>query len=260
MGQCCGLSKLLNCCYRCVQVLAIKVNYRQSEAKAMQMTYLRLWVVANGLGFMLSLLLIFVLGFVRPSGSGLSTTGWGLGLALGGMQVLVLRRRLPQLKIWHWMVATGLGAYVGSILAALNNLLFIIVGPWILSLKFVPPSAEPMVFVLVLGILFVGNGISNGVSVGIAQVLVLRRHTPNWRLWWTMGLLGFTLGGTLVFYGALSAAGLSLDISMPAVDLSLDISWASMIRGLCFAAVGGVIYGSITAIALKSLRPRQHGL
>ncbi|MEM1240641.1 MAG: hypothetical protein AAGI45_12435 [Cyanobacteria bacterium P01_H01_bin.26] len=245
---------LLNCCYRRVQALANQINNRQLEAKAMQMTYLRLWVVANGLGFMLSLLLIFVLGFVRPSGSGLSTTGWGLGLALGGMQALILRRRLPQLKIWHWMVATGLGTYVGSVLSAFGMLLFIATGHEVLSiaLKLFPSFAESMPSTLMQTIFYVGHGISIGISVGIAQVLVLRQHTPNLRLWWTMGVLGHTLGGTIAFYGVWSTAG-----------SFLDISWDSMVlvmRGLCFGAVGGVIYGSITAIAFKSLRPRQHNL
>ncbi|ESA33950.1 hypothetical protein N836_19315 [Leptolyngbya sp. Heron Island J] len=215
----------------------------------MQMTYLRLWVLTNVLGFMLSLLSISVISFVGPLGNGLSAAGWGLGLALGGMQASVLRRRLIQLKVWHWMVATGLGTYVGSALSAFSNLLFIMTGQGVLSiaLKFFPSFAESMASTLMSGLLLVGHEISIGISVGIAQVLVVRRYTPNWRLWWTMGLLGFTLGGTIVFYGALSVVG-----------LILDISWASMIRGLCFGAVGGVIYGSITAIALKKLRPRQH--
>ena len=216
----------------------------------MQMTYLRLWVLTNVLGFMLSFLSSSAISLVRPSGSGLSSAAWGLGLALGGMQALVLRRRLPQLKVWHWMVATGLGAYVGSIIAAFSGLLTMMIGQQVPSmlLKFVPPFAEPIALILMFGILLVGNVIPIGMSVGIAQVLVLRRHTPNWRLWWTMSLLGFTLIKAIdfVFNGVLLAIG-----------FSLDISWVSMIRGLCLGAVDGVIYGSITAIALKKLRPRH---
>ena len=256
MGQCSGLANCSTAAIVAVQALAIKVNYRQSEAEAMQMTYSRLWIVANGLGFMLSLLLIFALGFVRPSGSGLSTVGWGLGLALGGMQALVLRRRLPQLKIWHWMVATGLGTYVGSILSALSYFLLFIVGPWILSLPldffspFVDSMEESILLALMGGILLVGHVLSNGISVGVAQVLVLRRHTPNWWRWWKMSLLGFTLGGALVFYSAISAIDIFSDASASAIFL--------VIRGLCFSAIRGVIYGNITAIALKDFRPRQH--
>ena len=245
---------LLNCCYRRVQALANKINDRQLEAKAMQMTYLRLWVLTNVLGFMLSLLSIFTIKLVGPTGNGLSAAGLGLGLFLGGIQASVLRRRLPQLKVWHWIVATGLGTYIGSALAAFSNLLQAMTGQGILfiAIKFFPPSVESMPPALMWGILLIGHGISVGISVGIAQVLVLRQHTPNWRLWWAMGVLGYTLGGAVAFYGVWSIAG-----------TFLDISWASMVlvmRGLCFGAVGGVIYGSITAIALKSLRPRQHNL
>ena len=220
----------------------------------MQMNYLRLWVLTNVLGFMLSLLSIFTIKLVGPTGNGLSAAGLGLGLFLGGIQASVLRRRLPQLKVWHWIVATGLGTYIGSALAAFSNLLQAMTGQGILfiAMKFFPPSVESMPPALMWGILLIGHGISVGISVGIAQVLVLRQHTPNWQLWWTMSVLGYTLGGAVAFYGVWSIAG-----------TFLDISWDSMVlvmRGLCLGAVGGVIYGSITAIALKSLRPRQHNL
>ena len=245
---------LLNCCYRRVQALANEINDRQLEAKAMQMNYRRLWVLTNVLGFMLSLLSIFTIKLVGPTGNGLSAAGLGLGLFLGGIQASVLRRRLPQLKVWHWIVATGLGTYIGSALAAFSNLLQAMTGQGILfiAMKFFPPSVESMPPALMWGILLIGHGISVGISVGIAQVLVLRQHTPNWQLWWTMSVLGYTLGGAVAFYGVWSIAG-----------TFLDISWDSMVlvmRGLCLGAVGGVIYGSITAIALKSLRPRQHNL
>ena len=220
----------------------------------MQMTYLRLWVLSNVLGFMLSLLSIFAIKLVGPTGNGLSAAGLGLGLFLGGIQASVLRRRLPQLKTWHWIVATGLGTYVGAALAAFSNLWQAMTSQGILfiALKLFLPFVDSMPSALMWAILLVGQGISIGISVGIAQVLVLRQHTSNCRLWWAMSILGHTLGGTIAFYGVWSIAG-----------LFLSISWVSMvlvIRGLCFGAVGGVIYGSITAIALKSLRPRQHTL
>jgi len=246
--------ELLNRCYRRVRALANKINDRQLEAKAMQMTYLRLWVLTNVLGFMLSLLSIFAIKLVGPTGNGLSAAGLGLGLFLGGIQASVLRQRLPQLKVWHWIVATGLGTYVGSALAAFSNLWQAMTGQGTLfiAMKLFSPSADSMPSTLMWTILLIGYGISIGISVGIAQVLVLRQHTPNWRLWWTMGVLGYTLGGAIAFYGVWSTAG-----------SFLDISWASMaliIRGLCLGAVGGVLYGGITAIALKSIRPRQHNL
>lgn len=114
------------------------------------------------------------------------------------------------------------------------------------------PFADSISSELILEILLVGHGISIGISVGIAQVLVLRQHIPSWRLWWAMVALGHTLGGTIALHGTWPTAGVFLDISWDSIPL--------IIRGLCFGAVGGLIYGSITVIALKSLRPRQNRL
>ena len=231
----------------------------------MQMNYRRLWVLTNVLGFMLSLLSIFAIRLVGFTGNGLSATGLVLGVILGGIQASVLRQRLPRLKVWHWIVATGLGAYVGLALAALSNLWYAMTGQgplfimWMLFSPFVDSIPSALMWIIVL----VGFGLSIGISVGIAQGLVLRQHISNWRLWWTMVVLGHTLGGTMGLYGIWPIAGMSVNAENLGDVLFSNLSWALMvvvIKGLCLGAVGGVIYGSVTAIALKSLRPRQHGL
>lgn len=214
----------------------------------MRMTYMRRWVLTNVLGFILS---IYAIRFVGPRGNGLSSTGLAFGLILGGMQASALRQRLPQLKVWHWIVATGLGIYVGAALSALANLLQAITSQSLLviALRFFLPSVDSMPSALMWIIVLVGHGISIGISVGIAQVLVLRQHTSDWRLWWLMGVFGYALGGAIASYGIWFGAELVSDI--------FGDSMVLVIRGVCFGAVSGVIYGSITAIALKSLRPQQ---
>ncbi len=111
----------------------------------MQMTYQRLWVLTNVLGFMLSVLSIFAIKLLGPTGNGFFATGLSLGLFLGGIQASVLRRRLPQLKAWHWIIATGLGAYIGSALAAFSYLLLIAIGQGALfvALEFFCPLQIP---------------------------------------------------------------------------------------------------------------------
>ena len=232
----------------------------------MQMTYQRLWILANVVGCMLSVLSIFIVRLMGLQLNGLALTGLAMGLTLGGLQASVLSQRLPRLKVWHWIVATGLGTYVGLAIWNMSNLWQANTGqgPFFIVLSLFEPliDGNPIPFLLTWPLLFVGGGISLGISVGIAQVLVLRQHILSWRRWLTMVLLGQTLGGTIAFYGVLHITNIRVatenlgDVFWDIVRVSIVLA----IRGICFAAVGGVIYGSITAIALRNLRPRQQTL
>ena len=132
-----------------------------------------------------------------------TTVGWMLGLALGGeigvgvfvgaAQWVVLRRYFSQ--AWWWILASAAGWLVGWAI--------------ITSGLFVPPGGGPFTAIV--------SGAVFGLTMGVAQWLILRMWTRLAGLWilasipgWTIGLIGL-LGSILAGAAAGVITGFAFD-------------------------------------------------
>ena len=72
------------------------------------------WLVVNTVGFAIATALMasvfwFPSVFERPQASVSHVSGFVVGVVLGPLQAIVLRRKVPKLKGWQWMLAGILG-------------------------------------------------------------------------------------------------------------------------------------------------------
>ncbi|MEM9806368.1 MAG: hypothetical protein AAF959_13910, partial [Cyanobacteria bacterium P01_D01_bin.56] len=173
--------------------------------------------------------------------------GLTIGLVLGGLQALALRQQIPRLKAWHWITATGLGNGVGLVLWQWSNFWHAYTGdnPIFNIFAFIPST-------WVWGLLFLTSGLSVGLSVSMAQLFVLRKHTHDWLHWFWINVLGQSLGSVGI-YGLWHVIGIRLSIGDISWNL-LQVLMASAIRGIFWGVIGGVLYGMVTAHAFQKLR------
>lgn len=137
-----------------------------------------LWILATTLGWLLGWSLFGRLDVMGEL---------GIGLAVGILQWLVLRSRIPD--AYWWIVATAGGWAIG----------------WMVVMFVVEPGSGVLAGALI------------GAVVGLTQWLVLRQHVPlaDWwlvvsTLGWVVGLMAF-LGPSLVGAVTGAATGVALE-------------------------------------------------
>ena len=203
------------------------------------------WLGVNALGFAVVTTILIQIAVVGRS-PGLTTEGiealFISGILVGGfvgsMQALILRKQVPRLKIWQWILASMFGGYLGIFV---GGIALMVIG---FPLQFVMPTL-PLTFLLVIlrGI----YGAAMGASVGWIQAMTLAPHVWGLRRWWVASAIGRSLGwvSTQLLW-MLVAAKVS---SFP------NSAWHFLIVAF-FGLVGGLIYGVVTARALPRLTPR----
>lgn len=198
-----------------------------------------LWVGANGLGFAIATPLSFLFTLSTAPFATLSVAGFIVGAITGPLQALILKRQLPKLKTWQWVLANIIGSYVGSwsglFVFGLAYVLVQSINGW--SSIFSVISWIPIMLTFAL------YGAVIGIVVGAAQLVSLRQHTQKLRPWWVANFLGRTLGWV-------SASMLGLMLSETFGSASFLFTW-----GILLGAVGGTVYAVTTAQALLDLKP-----
>jgi hypothetical protein len=195
----------------------------------------------------------FGIGVVLDSHSGLPASaarwltyalavaaGGGEGLALGLMQGMVLKRRLPPLDLRHFVAAMVAIGLVGWAVGMLPATMFAVEDSADASL--VPSEFDPT-----LTILFAASfGAAGGVLIGMVQVLVLRpAAVGGFAAWILLNGLGWAAAFVVIFLGA----------SAPAEGASFaTLLAAGAVTGV---AAGGVL-GLATLPALSRLMPKSH--
>ena len=152
-----------------------------------------------------------------------------LGLTIGALQALVLRRYLA--RAWIWVVATGVGVAAAEVMAG-----FILHDKMGLEFGFYrSPLPEALAALAIVGVTL-------GVCVGSAQWLVLFQAGYRFRslLWIPATIVGFTAAIAVADYFAVPEA--------------LIFSVFGLLAGFI---LGGVIYGVLTGLVLTRLISRQ---
>ena len=202
------------------------------------------WLVVNTVGFAIATALMasvfwFPNVFEQPQASMSHISGFVVGIVLGPLQAIVLRRKVPKLKGWQWMLAGILGSYLGVGLGWIVILWMIYVVLAVLNLSF-HELAGGFVFLAIFGA-------AVGACVGLVQVLVLGKRVRGRRRWWVASVIGRSLGwlsAQLVW---------QLWGSQPPSDVQL-------VEFLIYGAIGGLVYGVVTAQALPHLNPHPRSV
>lgn len=203
---------------------------------------LRLWLGGNALGFAIATV-ILVRMTVSTSAtpwlmggiSALYASGIVVSSCVGVLQALILRRQIPRLRVWQWILVSILGGYLGIFLGAMVNMVVVTLSTNATSNALLLPTT---------GIL----GAMLGVSVGLGQVIVLARQVRGLRRWWWANVVGRSLGW-------LSA------VLVGQLFIHLGINPGGSISALLICGgIGGLIYGGVTALALPRLTPRQRSI
>ena len=200
---------------------------------------LRLWLGGNALGFAIATVILVRMTvstgttpLLMGGLSALYASGIVVSSCVGVLQALILRRQIPRLRVWQWILGSILGGYLGIFLGAMVNIVVVTLSTNATSDALLLPTT---------GIL----GAMLGVSVGLGQVLVLARQVRGLRRWWLANVVGRSLGWlSAVLVGLLF---IHFDINLG------DSSIALLICG----GIGGLIYGGVTALALPNLTPHQ---
>lgn len=199
------------------------------------------WLSANTLGFAVVTTVLIGIAVLGKAAGGvmggieaLYCSGVVVGGFVGPLQAFVLRDQVPRLKNWQWIMASMLGGYAGLFLGAIISITITLPLPMLEeALMVVWPSVY---------------GATLGISVGVGQVLVLAQHVRGLRRWWVASVLGRLLGwlSAQVLWVLLTAR--------EATDFPHGL-WHFLFVAL-LGAVGGLIYGGVTARAIPQLTPR----
>lgn len=140
------------------------------------------WVIASGIGLMAGFIVYFmsVVGLTAEQGfilRALVSAGSGavLGAAVGGAQLFVLRSEVPGMN--RWMVANLVGGAVGGIIAL--------------------PLADTVGGAMGFNMAVFAGSIVLGLSLGIAQVIILRGYLSGGGWWVLAHAAGIPLGWAL---------------------------------------------------------------
>lgn len=232
----CYINKSLPRCYMAFE----NSELMGSQAQEATQKLLRLWIGANTLGFAIATPLSFLANISAQYFEALYIAGLIIGAVVGPLQAIVLKQRLPKLKIWQWVLANILGSYLGS----WSGLLVLgMIAVNIESFEQLAGLNSSISFIVTIAI----YGSTIGVIVGAAQLLSLQNHTQNLRQWWLASFLGRLLGW-------LMAATLGWIISS-ITDIFATAFFSTW--GILLGAVGGATYGRVTAKALLRLKPRD---
>ena len=211
----------------------------------------KLWVFGNTLGFAIVTAILFRMVIELSAASGAPGGGEALyaselvvGSGLGTLQALILKRQVPRLRVWQWVLASILGGYLGMVLWGIVMLILISI--------LIGSGPGNAIIVALLSATLLGGTL--GASIALAQVVVLSRHVRGLRRWWWANVVGRSLGWlSAVFVRQLSTA---IQIFAP-FDSSLG---PSILTLLFWGGIGGLVYGGVTAWALPSLTPRSQRL
>ena len=146
-----------------------------------------------------------------------------LGLAIGGLQALVLRRYLA--NAWLWALATGVAVATAELVAGflLHDVAGLVFG------YYRSPLSQALAATAIVGM-------SLGTCVGTAQWLVLRWAGYHASLWILVTIVGLTTAIAMADYLAVPEAFMA--------------SFFGMLAGLI---LGGALYGLVTGLLLTRL-------
>ena len=194
------------------------------------------WLLANTLGFAIATALLFVIAELDVANFGQTTvffSGFVVGAIVGPWQAHILKGKVPGLKSRQWILASSLGGFLGVLLGIIMLLLLTI--PALIRIG-IPYFAAPTIF-----------GATVGFCVGLGQVLVLGKAVKGRRYWWVANVIGRALG----WLGAVYLLSL-----LPETALHRSAIFPNPLAAMLCGAVGGLIYGGATAIALPKLIAR----
>lgn len=166
------------------------------------------WVGANALSEAIGLSAVLLVGFgvLGPLVDGLPGAwpaivsiaagvllGIFEGIIVGGAQGVVLRRRLPQLALRTWILATVIGAMVAWGLGMLPSTLMAANSG---EAEVATAMPEWLNYVMAAAL-----GLVAGIMLAFTQWLVLRRHVRRAWLWLPANSLAWVVGMPIVFLG-----------------------------------------------------------
>ncbi|MEL7313682.1 MAG: hypothetical protein AAFN08_01880 [Cyanobacteria bacterium J06559_3] len=201
-------------------------------------------MAVNTLGF--SIATLFIVRLAKGPSSIIETglgarietlffSGFVVGAIVGPMQAYILKRKVSGFRIWQWILASILSSYAGAFLATIGLWLF----DSIWTIPLIASWVVPSIFGAIVGI-----------CVGFGQVFVLDRHVRGLGRWWTANTIGRSLGWVSAYFAWALLQGIQ-----PIV--LLDDSISVIVVPLVYGAVGGLVYGGVTAMALPNLTQRQ---
>jgi hypothetical protein len=210
------------------------------------------WVAANSLGEAIGLSAVLLVGFgilgmlagglpgVWPAVVSLAAgvlLGVFEGLIVGWTQGIVLRRRLPQIALRTWIVATVIGAMVAWGLGMLPSTLMASSAG-----EAQAPAEMPEWFTYIMA---AGLGLVAGLVLAFPQWRAMRKHVRRGWLWLPANSLAWLVGMPLVFLGMGSIpAGASVIEAIPIVVAATAAAGAAV----------GAIHG---AVLVKAILPKR---
>lgn len=208
------------------------------------------WVLANAIGELVGLGVVFVAGAFLAASSGepqggMAIAGLGLlvvllatfeGAMVGLAQWLVLRGRLPAITLRSWLLATIIGAVVAWVLGMIPSTVAAF-GDTAQSDAVEPP------LLLLIGFA-AGMGAVLGVVLAAAQWWVLRRHLQKALLWLAANALAWAVAMPLIFW--LVGATIAEDRTLRSLAL--------LVAGI---GVAGAVVGAIHGVFLLRLLGRR---
>ena len=200
---------------------------------------LGLWLGINVLGFAIATPLSFLMALSSRYFETLYIAGFIVGAIIGPLQAFVIKRQVPKLKSWQWILANIFGSYLGSWAGLLGF------GTVILLVQSFNNSILDGTIGQILT--FSTYGAVIGICVSAAQLSTLRDHTQGLRKWWIANFLGRTLGWLCA-----GLLGWTVSSSASTTDPRFLI-----ILGAPLGAVGGAIYAAATAKALLNFKPKR---
>jgi len=140
------------------------------------------WAVASGVGLMAGFIVYFMLVVGLPAEQGFilktlasAVGGVILGAAVGGTQLFVLRSEVSGMN--RWMVANLVGGVIGGVITL--------------------PIADAVGNMMGFNMAVFAGSIVLGLSLGIAQVVILREHLSSGGWWVLAHAAGIPLGWAL---------------------------------------------------------------
>ena len=200
---------------------------------------LAVWLGFKVLGFAIATPLSFLMALSSRYFETLYIAGFIVGAIIGPLQAFVIKRQVPKLKSWQWILANIFGSYLGSWAGLLGF------GTVILLAE----SFNNSILDGTIGkmLTFATYGAVIGLCVSAAQLSTLRDHTQGLRQWWIANFLGRTLGWLCA-----GLLGWTISSSASTTDPRFLI-----ILGAPLGAVGGAIYATATAKALLNFKPKS---
>ena len=201
----------------------------QSVVKPWRSPIFGRWLGCNTAAFAVASVLCFSVKFSMYNIEMLFLSGLIVGSITGWAQAYVLKRQIPKMRYWQWILANIIGGYIGI---------------WFAAFSVVSLAAGGNVIV---GLLLYGAIL--GFIVGIAEAIALRVHSTGALRWITVNLLGRALGWGISGFVVQSLFGASVVGDQSSTLLPIP---ASFVGGI----LGGLIYALVTSLALPYLQPK----